>query len=111
MNQKSAVVYVGASQKCSRRKQEGMCRAYANRNGLKVLTVFREKFNAFELVKRKALRWMRLYLRNNEDVKYILVHKENDIAHNASELFLITKFLQGSNAEFLFLVETPHPNF
>ena len=98
----------GSSQTLS--KHEAACRAFAEEKGLDVLTVFRER-EVLPLQRRKVLRWLRAFCRNNSQAKFVVAYKERSISLNASELFLVGQFLQKIGVTFLFVKETAHPDF
>lgn len=111
MEYQKCVILLRASTKKALVHQEEACRALAKKRELEVCRVFKEKGHE-PLKKRKkgVLRWMRAYL-FNENVKYLITYKQNTIALNNSEFFLIRCFLENCDVEYFFVKETKQPNF
>lgn len=108
--QKTCVLLLRASSKRAIARQEAYCRILAMQKELEIRAVFREKKGGFPK-KREVLRYMRAYATYNADVAYVIAYKQNSIARNNSEFFLIKHLLRNCPIEFLFVVRTPQPNF
>ena len=106
---KTCVLLLLASSKKAFVSQEEKCRALAREKGLEVCMVYRER-ELLTLRKRKALRWMRAYV-HNENVPYVIAYKQRTIARNNSEFFLINRLFNNCDTKFLFVKEKLQPNF
>ncbi len=108
--QKTCVLLLRASSKRALARQEAYCRILATQKNLEIRAVFRERKGEF-FKKREGLKYMRAYVTYNPDVAYVIAYKQDSIARNNSEFFLIKHLLRNCLVEFLFVMRTPQPNF
>ncbi len=102
---RTAIIYVRVSSEeqtynFSLAGQEKSCRELANREGLKILEIFREEGVSAKTLGRPALARMQRYCLSNRDkVGYLIIYKVDRFARNSLDYHTIRKFFKDYGVE------------